>query len=98
MGEMRDGHGGGGAAVFMEEEDVGEGGGFGRGEQVGEDEVAAVEADRCREEESDLFAEGCEAGGGAAGGGDQRSWVGETGEEAVFVVDALLGFGGFLVE
>lgn len=96
--EVGDCHRGRGAAVFVQEEDVREGGGFGGGEEIGKDQVAAVEADGGGEEESDFFAESCEAGGWAAGGGNQGSWVGQPGEETVFIVDALLGFGGFLVE
>ena len=98
MGEMRDRHCGGCAAVFVQEDYIGESGSLGGGEQVRKDEIPTVQSYRCWEKESDLFAEGCEPGGRTAGGCDQRSWVSEAGKEAVFIVDALLGFGEVLVK
>lgn len=82
----------------MKEDDIRKGRGFGGGKEVGENEISAIQANGCRKEESDFLTEGCEAGRGAAGGCDERAWVGEAGEETVFVVDAPLRFGRFLVE
>lgn len=42
MREVRDGQSGGCAAVFVEEDEVGQAGGSGRGDEVREDEVPSV--------------------------------------------------------
>lgn len=57
MGEMGDGHGSRGASMFMEEDDIGEGGSLCAGEQIGEDEVASIQSDRSRQKQTDLFRE-----------------------------------------
>lgn len=84
--------------MLVEEDYVGESGGFGRGEQIREDKVTTIQAYGSREEESDFFAECCEAGGGAAGGCDKRAGISETGQKTVFIVDALPRFFGLLIE
>lgn len=45
VGEVRDGHGGGRASVFVQQDDIAEAGGFGRGDEVGQDQVSSVQAD-----------------------------------------------------
>ena len=88
---------GGGSSVLVQEDEVRQAGGVCARDEVGEDEVPAVEADGGGEEEADFFGESGEPGGGGAGGGYEDAGVGEAGEVGVFVVEVeflLRGDGG----
>ena len=97
MWEMRDGYCGRRAAVFVQEEDVAERSCFGGGEEVGENEITAVETDGRGQEEADLLAVSCQACGWRARGRHQWSRVCEAAEHGVLIVEGALCFGCLVV-
>lgn len=90
VGEMGDCQGGGGSSVLVQEDEIGKTGGIGAGDEIGEDEVAAVEPNRRGEEKADFFGESGETGGRGAGGCDENAGIGDTAEMGVFVVEVEL--------
>lgn len=90
VGKMRDGEGGGSAAVFVQEDDVCQTAAFGTVHEVGQDEVAAIESDGGGEEKADFFGKGAQAGTGVARGGHQHARVYHSRQVGVFVVQIQL--------
>lgn len=56
--------------MFVQEDEIGEAGGIGAGDEIRQDEVAAIEPDGRWEEKADFFGESGETGGRGAGGCD----------------------------
>ena len=93
MGQMADRQRGRDTAVFVHDEGVRHACGGAGASELGQDELAAVDARTRREEQAEFLGEGEETGRRGAGGGQQGARVGEDGDGVcVFVVKVLVDF------
>ena len=90
MGEVRDRQSGRRATVLVKKDQVRQAGGDSGGDEIGEDEIAPVQADGGWQEESDFFGKRREPGGWVARSCHEHAGVNDTGELSVFVVQIKL--------